>query len=64
MYNFIKFDKKISDNVIKNLNIDNKISFEFIESKFMEEYLKKLKYIQLGGNSTLGKGIIRVYSIS
>lgn len=63
MYNFINLNEELLGKIIKNSKNSNKMSFEFVKKRFMEEYLGKLKYVQLGGNKTLGKGIARIYSI-
>lgn len=64
MYNFISIDServsKVMGAKLKGLKDLEGLMVKDIEKKFLDNYLKKLNYIQLGGNTTLGKGIVKL----
>lgn len=62
MYSFINLNVELTNNVIKNLDYDSKISLEYIEG-LIKEHLDTIKTIQLGGNKNIGKGIVSLYPI-
>lgn len=62
MYNFISIDEKmVNKNAKKVLEKLEKPLVDKKAKQVIEDYFKGLKYIQLGGNTTLGKGIVKVF---